>query len=422
MLDGGRVRRSLGGRVRDRAGRLVGQHPAHGRAAARGAERAPRRSGVRRQRRDRRGARRSPRRASCGCARRPGDDHRRHRARRRTRARRADLSRRDRRRRRARSHDRGLDLPARCRRRWALPAAGFARVRWPPATRSTGSREQAAASTPSRRSGGCTRRRQVGARRRRGRRRRTTATSRRRRMVEIWAQRLGIGIANAINTFDPDEVVIGGGAAQAGELLLDPRSGSPAATWCPGSGRATTIRLARHGSGPACSGRRCSPCTSSTFPARHTDGGWLRDLFIVRHGETEWSRTGQHTSRTDLPLIEEGRRRAHRDRKGARGPRVRARALQPAAAARARRASWPASATERGPHRRPARVGLRRVRGADHAADPRAESGLDPVARRLPGRRAARAGGGAGRSRDRTAAWPPTATRSRSPTATSCGC
>src|SRR5207302_5078923 len=42
------------------------------------------------------------------------------------------------------------------------------------------------------------------------------------RMVEIWGERVGIGIANAINTFDPDDVVIGGGAARAGELLLEP--------------------------------------------------------------------------------------------------------------------------------------------------------------------------------------------------------
>ena len=34
------------------------------------------------------------------------------------------------------------------------------------------------------------------------------------RIIEIWAERVGIGIANAINTFDPEEVVIGGGAAQ----------------------------------------------------------------------------------------------------------------------------------------------------------------------------------------------------------------
>ena len=33
-------------------------------------------------------------------------------------------------------------------------------------------------------------------------------------------------------------------------------------------------------------------------------------IVLARHGQTEWSRSGQHTSRTDLPLIEEGRRRA----------------------------------------------------------------------------------------------------------------
>jgi glucokinase len=66
-------------------------------------------------------------------------------------------------------------------------------------------------------------------------------------VMQRWGERVGIGVANAINTFDPQEVVIGGGAARAGELLLEPVHRVASAYVLPGLGTRTRIRLARHG-------------------------------------------------------------------------------------------------------------------------------------------------------------------------------
>ncbi|HVS29443.1 MAG TPA: ROK family protein, partial [Solirubrobacteraceae bacterium] len=40
--------------------------------------------------------------------------------------------------------------------------------------------------------------------------------------VELIGRRLGVGIANLVNIFNPEVVVIGGGVIAAGELLLGP--------------------------------------------------------------------------------------------------------------------------------------------------------------------------------------------------------
>ena len=39
-------------------------------------------------------------------------------------------------------------------------------------------------------------------------------------------------------------------------------------------------------------------------------GGRVGEIVVLRHGQTEWSRTGQHTGTTDLPLLPEGEEQA----------------------------------------------------------------------------------------------------------------
>ena len=65
--------------------------------------------------------------------------------------------------------------------------------------------------------------------------------------LRVLGERLGIGIANAINLYDPLEVVIGGGVSRAGDLLLEPAERVAFRHVLPGVGSKTKIRLARHG-------------------------------------------------------------------------------------------------------------------------------------------------------------------------------
>ena len=68
-----------------------------------------------------------------------------------------------------------------------------------------------------------------------------------REAIRILGERLGVGIANVVNIFDPELVVIGGGVSVAGELLLAPAKESAARFIIPGVGTQTRIELARYG-------------------------------------------------------------------------------------------------------------------------------------------------------------------------------
>ena len=42
------------------------------------------------------------------------------------------------------------------------------------------------------------------------------------KIFEIVGEYIGIGLASVVNLLNPEKIVIGGGVADAGELLLDP--------------------------------------------------------------------------------------------------------------------------------------------------------------------------------------------------------
>jgi glucokinase len=68
-----------------------------------------------------------------------------------------------------------------------------------------------------------------------------------RAIVAEIGRHLGLGIANAINMFDPQVVAIGGGVSAAGDLLLGPALETVHRFVLPGVGTRTHVRIARSG-------------------------------------------------------------------------------------------------------------------------------------------------------------------------------
>ncbi len=114
----------------------------------------------------------------------------------------------------------------------------------------------------------------------------------------------------------------------------------------------------------------------------------LPSIYLVRHGETAWTRSRQHTGLTDLPLTEIGERDA--SRLGVRPPVDRFPHFhQPVAACSA---DLRVGRFRRQGHRRSGSGGMElwQLRRPDQRTDSQAAAGLATVPRRLPGGRIGR--------------------------------
>ena len=237
----GRDRHAVGDRVRHGQDPRQRQHPAARHPAAPAADRAHGRAGLRRERRRLRGAGRGVRgRPDHGPV--AGDVHDRHRRRRRLGAQRPAVPRRDDvggRGRATRSSAATWSSATACRATRSRSAARWRR--WPRGVRWTGWPTTPRSSTATPTSARCAAQKGdidghdvvAGA---------EAGDEASLWCLRVLGERLGIGIANAINTFDPLEVVIGGGVSHAGELLLDPARDAAFRHVVPGLGLNTTIR------------------------------------------------------------------------------------------------------------------------------------------------------------------------------------
>ena len=120
-------------------------------------------------------------------------------------------------------------------------------------------------------------------------------------------------------------------------------------------------------------------------------GEVVGEVVLVRHGETAWSRSGQHTSFSDVELTPAGE-----DEARAAAVKLADRRFAAVFTSPMRRARGDVRARglrrSRSRHRRPVRVELRRLRGPHHGADPGDEPRLDHLHRRPAGWGDVRAG------------------------------
>ena len=71
-----------------------------------------------------------------------------------------------------------------------------------------------------------------------------------RKVIDSWIEYVGVGIANVINTFEPEVICIGGGVSNQGEVLLAPSA---------------PMRRTRPGTSPPASSRSSAPASCTTM-------------------------------------------------------------------------------------------------------------------------------------------------------------